>query len=144
MAPDMFVQPQGFHPRLFTEFLQALLQGSLHGFPQGPPPDLEVPGQGRHGDISGQELVHSPGEGSGRDVLAGWCQLRGLSPRDAGAGVLPAPPGAPGPHNDDGNPEDSDVVEEAPLAAVRHGLDPAGGTEPDVRVGLDVETQARR
>ena len=58
--------------------------------------------------------------------------------------MLSAPPGTPGPHEEDGDPEDTDVVEETPLATIRHGLDPTGGTEHRVRVGLDVQTHARR
>ena len=69
MAPDMFIQSQGFHAGLVGKFLQALLKGPLDCLPQGAPPHLEVSGQCRHGDISGEELVNGPRDGSGREVL---------------------------------------------------------------------------
>lgn len=144
MTPHVLVEAQGFHAGLVGEFFQALLQGPLDCLPQGAPPHLEVPGQGGDDNVSGEKLVHSPGDGSGREVLARRSQLRLLPPRDLGAGVLPAPPGAPGPHEEDRDTEDTDVVEETLLATIRHSLDPTGGTEHDARVGLDVQTQARR
>ncbi|AGJ76681.1 hypothetical protein PALO_00240 [Cutibacterium avidum 44067] len=58
--------------------------------------------------------------------------------------MLPAPPGAPGPHEEDRDTEDTDVVEKTLLATIRHSLDPTGGAEHSPRVGLDVQTQARR
>ena len=144
MTPDVLIEAQGFHAGPVADLLEALLEGSLDGFPQGAPPHLEVPGQGGDDNVSGEELVNGPRDGSGREVLARRSQLRGLPPGDLGAGVLSAPPGAPGPHEEDGDPEDTDVVEETPLATIRHGLDPTGGTEHRVRVGLDVQTHARR
>jgi len=144
MTPDMFIQSQGFHAGLVADLLEALLEGSLDCLPQGAPPHLEVPGQGGDDNVSGEKLVHSPGDGSGREVLAGRSQLRLFPPRDLGAGVLSAPPGAPGPHEEDGDPEDSGVVEETPLATIRHGLDPADRAEHLPGIGLDVDTHARR
>ena len=144
MTPDVLIQSQGFHAGPVADLLEALLEGSLDGFPQGAPPHLEVPGQGGDDNISGEELVNGPRDGSGREVLARRSQLRGLPPGDLGAGVLSAPPGAPGPHEEDGDPEDSGVVEETPLATIRHGLDPADRAEHLPGIGLDVDTHARR
>ena len=58
--------------------------------------------------------------------------------------MLSAPPGTPGPHEEDGDPEDSGVVEETPLATIRHGLDPADRAEHLPGIGLDMDTHARR
>jgi len=69
VTPDVLIEAQGFHAGLVGEFLQALLQGPLDGFPQGAPPHLEVPGQGGDDNVSGEELVNGPGDGSGREVL---------------------------------------------------------------------------
>lgn len=57
---------------------------------------------------------------------------------------MPAPPSAPGPHEEDRNPKDVDVVEETPLAAIRHSLDPTGGAEHSPGVRLHVQAQAGR
>ena len=69
MTPDVLIQSQGFHAGLVADLLEALLEGSLDGFPQGAPPHLEVPGQGGYDNVSGEELINSPGESSGREVL---------------------------------------------------------------------------
>ena len=69
MTPHVLVEAQGFHAGLVADLLEALLEGSLDCLPQGAPPHLEVPGQGGDDNVSGEKLVHSPGDGSGREVL---------------------------------------------------------------------------
>ena len=58
MTPDVLIEAQGFHAGPVADLLEALLEGSLDGFPQGAPPHLEVPGQGGDDNVSGEELVN--------------------------------------------------------------------------------------
>lgn len=57
---------------------------------------------------------------------------------------MSAPVGASGPHEDDGDPEDVDVMEEPGLPAIGDSLDPADRTEHVPGVGLHLETHPRR
>ena len=144
MTPHVLIQAQGFHVRLLIEFLQACLQGPLDGLPQSAPPHLQVMGQGRDGDVSGEQLVHRPGEGAVGQTAPSWGQAVLLPPRHLPTSHLPAPVGAPGPHEDDGDTENADVMEESGLPTVGDRLDPAGRTEHLPGVGLHLEAHPRR